>query len=94
MAQRGSCDILLQFPKELEETVVKQIHHSRLRKDDLITQIHGSLKPSGLKPADSGKENGTLPTGTPGAPPVTKKLLGLFLVYVSIEHPRCLCLFL
>jgi hypothetical protein len=74
-----------QFPKSLEGDVVRQIHHSTLRKDDLINKIHASLK-QGSPGAD--KENGQQdsPAAAPSssqAAPVTKKLLTQFLIYVS-----------
>eukprot|EP00879_Flechtneria_rotunda_P030613 GHRR01033272.1.p1 GENE.GHRR01033272.1~~GHRR01033272.1.p1 ORF type:complete len:288 (+),score=92.63 GHRR01033272.1:79-942(+) len=76
---------LLQFPKQLERSVVCQIHHSTLRKDELVNKIYDSLKPSKI---DSDKENGSevLSSSPRAAPPVTKRLLFLYLIYVADEH--------
>lgn len=77
----------LQFPKSLAGDVVRQIHHSTLRKDDLISKVHASLK-QGSPGAD--KENGqqdspAAAASSSQAAPVTKKLLTQFLIYVSAQ---------
>lgn len=77
--------VVLQFPKELEGQVLTQIQHSTLRKDELVNKIYDSLRPAS---PGADKENGqqdspAAPSSSQPAPAITKKLLTLFLIYVS-----------
>lgn len=45
-----------QFPKETEGTVVRMIHHSTSKQDELLTSIYDAFKPA---PGSSDKENET-----------------------------------
>lgn len=79
---------VLQFPKQLEGEAVKLIHHSVLRKDDLVNKLYEAIRAS--KPADEDQKQAAdqqqqqLPADAAAqAANVTKKLLTHFLVYVS-----------
>lgn len=80
--------------------MVRQIHHSTLRKDELVARIHEHLRGGGA--GDSDKENGggataddsgapdaaNKPAAGGAAAPVSKRLLTQFLVYVSTAQSR------
>lgn len=77
----------VQFPKQLEGEAIKLIHHSVLRKDDLVNKLHEAIRAS--KPADEDQKQAAdqqqqqLPAEAAAqAANVTKKLLTHFLVYV------------
>ncbi len=73
-----------QFPKHVEAEAVRLIHHSVLRKDDLVNKLHEAIKAS--KPADEDqKPAADQQQSAAGAQAanVTKRLLTHFLVYVG-----------
>lgn len=75
----------MQFPKHLEAAAVRLIHHSVLRKDDLVNKLHEAIKAS--KPGDEDQKPAAdqqqAAEAATQAASVTKRLLTHFLVYVS-----------
>lgn len=86
------CGALLapQFPKHVEAEAVRLIHHSVLRKDDLVSKLYEAIKASKAgeedqKPAaDQQQLDGA---ASAQAANVTKRLLTHFLVYVGTFSP-------
>eukprot|EP00775_Hariotina_reticulata_P007967 gene7967-8165_t len=80
-------NIQSQFSGELEAEAVKLIHHSTLRKDELVNKVYDCLR-QGNK-AEAGQENAAEDSTdannstTPSASNITKKLLTQFLSYVA-----------
>jgi hypothetical protein len=77
----GSCSpeaVLPQFPQDLEEEVVRQIHRSNLKLDDLITSIYEAQAPSSQA---SDKENEPEQQARPH--PLSKRLIRYFIIQVS-----------
>lgn len=91
----GCCPARLQFPKELEGDAVRLIHHSTMRKDDLVSKLHEALKATRTTESDQQKgaaadqqqEEAQQQADTAAKPSsgtgITKKLLTHFLLYVS-----------
>lgn len=81
--------ILPQFPKHLEGQAVKLIHHSVLRKDDLVNKLYEAAKAQSKpatpdqKPAADQQQQQRPPEGAAQAANVTKRLLTHFLIYVG-----------
>lgn len=77
----------MQFPKQLEGDAVRLIHHSVLRKDDLVNKLYEAVKASpspqaDQKPATDQKQQLSA-EGAAQASSVTKRLLTHFLIYVG-----------
>lgn len=77
-----------QFPKHLEGEAVKLIHHSVLRKDDLVNKLYETIKASKTgdedqKPAADQQQQQLPAEAAAQAANVTKKLLTHFLIYVG-----------